>query len=107
MCADALRLFGHDERLSQGATISLLTLLSRFFDIECKFNNCQLKFKIKALLYVITLLFCKQQKARNRNVAISSFLIMYHITLGLDLESVAKAADVVVEYTTNTEDEYT
>ena len=33
--------------------------------------------------------------------------IMYHITLGLDLESVAKAADVVVEYTTNTEDEYT
>ena len=89
MCADALRLFGHDERLSQGATISLLTLLSRFFDIECKFNNCQLKFKI------------------NRNVAISSFLIMYHIALGLDLESVTKAADVVVEYATNTEDEYT
>lgn len=49
----------------------------------------------------------QQQKARNRNVAISSFLIMYHITLGLDLESVAKAADVVVEYATNTEDEYT
>ena len=32
---------------------------------------------------------------------------MYHIALGLDLESVTKAADVVVEYATNTEDEYT
>ncbi len=114
MCADALRLFGHDERLSQGATISLLTLLSRFFDIECKFNNCQLKFKIKALLYVITLLFCKTAKSSKSqccdfelfNYVLYNFLIMYYITLGLDLESVAKAADVVVEYTTNTEDEY-
>ncbi len=107
MCADALRLFGHDERLSQGATISLLTLLSRFFDIECKFNNCQLKFKIKALLYVITLLFCKTAKSSKSQCCDFELFNYVSYSFGLDLESVTKAADVVVEYATNTEDEYT